>query len=119
MIQGIHAMYYSSESEALRVFLRDKLGLPHVDAGGGWLIFAVPGAEIGCHPLASADAKPSTGLSFYCDDIERTVAELRERGVEFVDAITDFGWGRGIHFAMSGDLRGQLYEPRHAQPSAR
>lgn len=117
MIKGVHAMFYSSEPEALRAFLRDKLCLPHADVGHGWLIFSLSEADLGCHPTeAGPNAKPPSGthdVSFYCDDIEQTVAELRGRGVEFLDDITNQGYGHTIHFAMPGGVKVQLYQPRY------
>ncbi|MDC3954833.1 VOC family protein [Polyangium jinanense] len=113
MIKGVHAMFYSSEAEAMRAFLRDKLGLPHTDVGEGWLIFDLPEADIGCHPT---EGRPPTGthnVSFYCDDIHATVAELRGRGVEFKDEITDRGYGFVIHFVMPGGVEVELYQPRY------
>src|SRR5262245_57077626 len=85
MIRGVHTMFYSSEPEALRAFFREKLGLPAVDVGEGWLIFDLPEADMGCHPADPTNGAPSGthDISFYCDDIERTVAELTGRGVEF------------------------------------
>src|SRR5262245_22055820 len=85
MIRGLHAMFYTSEPEALRAFLRDKLGIPAADVGGGWLIFDMPEADLGCHPADPNDGAPSgtPNISFYCDDIKTTVAELTARGVEF------------------------------------
>jgi hypothetical protein len=59
MIKGVHTMFYSSEPEALRAFIRDKLGFPYSDVGDGWLIFDLPEAEMGCHPSDSEEAKPS------------------------------------------------------------
>ena len=113
MIKGIHAMFYSAQAAELRAFIRDKLALPCTDTGEGWLIFDLPEADLGCHPT---DGKPPTGthdVSFYCDDIEKTVAELRGRGVEFNDAITDRGYGLVIHFTMPGNVNVQLYQPRY------
>jgi catechol 2,3-dioxygenase-like lactoylglutathione lyase family enzyme len=121
MIKGVHTMFYSSEPEALRVFLRDKLGFPFTDVGQGWLIFDLPEAEMGCHP-----AEPSKGaisgthdISFYCDDIGKTVAELRGRGVEFTDAVADQGYGLVTHFKMPGGLIVQLYQPRYSKNTVR
>src|SRR5258707_15480648 len=86
MIRGVHTMFYTSEPEGLRAFLRDKLGFPATDVGEGWLIFDLPEAEMGCHPADPASAPSGThNISFYCDDIKKTVAELRKRGVEFTD----------------------------------
>src|SRR5215204_4912394 len=84
MIRGVHTMLYSSQPNELRAFLRDKLGFPASDVGGGWLIFDLPEADMGCHPAAPGDNNPPVGthaISFYCDDIERTVSELRAKGV--------------------------------------
>src|SRR5580658_5840546 len=110
MIRGVHTMFYSSEPEALRAFLRDKLGFPYTDVGGGWLIFDLPEADMGCHPAGTEDgARSGThDISFYCDEIEKTVAELTERGVEFTGPITDQGYGLVTHFKMPGDFQVQL-----------
>lgn len=117
MIRGVHTMFYSSEPEALRAFLRDKLGFPYSDVGGGWLIFDVPEADMGCHPADAANGAP-TGthdISFYCDDIDKTVAELRQRGVEFTGPVTDQGYGLVTYFRMPGGVEVQLYQPRYAK----
>ena len=119
MIKGVHTMFYSSRPEALRAFLRDKLGFPFTDVGEGWLIFDLPEADMGCHPAAEPgeDGKKSGAhdVSFYCDDVEATVAELRARGVEFVGGIEDRGYGLVTHFVMPGDVRVQLYQPRYTK----
>src|SRR5262249_13082429 len=123
MIRGVHTMFYSSQAEALRAFLRDKLRLPFTDVGGGWLIFDVPQAEMGCHPTDKEDAAgvPSGthNISFYCDDIDKTVAELKARGVAFTGEITDRGYGRVIGFTMPGDVEVELYQPHYAKNAAR
>lgn len=115
MIKGVHAMFYTSEAEALRTFIRDKLRLPCTDVGDGWLIFDFAEGDMGVHPTDYEGAPPSGthNISFYTDDIETTVAELRERGVEFTDEITDEGWGIATHFVMPGDVTVQLYQPRY------
>ena len=83
MIRGMHAMFYSSQAEALRTFLKDKLGLAGTDVGGGWLIFDAPEADLGVHPTEDSEVVSGTAdISFYCDDIAQTVSELRMRGVE-------------------------------------
>lgn len=119
MIKGVHTMFYSSEPEALRAFIRDKLGFPSTDVGGGWLIFELPEADMGCHPAdeSRAHGAPSGthDISFYCDDIEKTVAELRDRGVEFDGGVVDAGFGLATHFSMPGDLRVQLYQPHYSK----
>ncbi len=115
MIRGMHAMFYSSEAAALRDFLRDKLGLRGTDVGDGWLIFDPPEADLGVHPAEGDDGLPSgtAALSFYCDDIERTVAELKGRGVEFTEEVADRGYGFVTHFKVPGGFTVQLYEPRY------
>jgi hypothetical protein len=110
-------MFYSSQPEELRAFLRDKLGFGCSDVGEGWLIFDLPEAEMGCHPADPAKGAPSGthDISFYCDDIEKTVAELRYRGVEFTDQITDQGYGLVTHFTVPGGFDVQLYQPRYVK----
>jgi catechol 2,3-dioxygenase-like lactoylglutathione lyase family enzyme len=119
MIKGLHAMVYSSDAEATRAFIRDTLGFTYTDVGDGWLIFDLPDAEMGCHPADERDgARPGThNISFYCDDIERTVADLKKRGVPFTDDVADMGYGLVTHFRMPGDITVQLYEPRYVRES--
>lgn len=104
MITGVHTMFYSSEAEKLRAFIRDKLGFSYTDVGDGWLIFHLPEADMGCHPSDSADGKTSGthDISFYCDDIHQTVATLTSRGVEFTEKVRDEGYGLVTHFKMPG-----------------
>ncbi len=115
MIRGVHTMFFTSQPEQLRAFIRDKLGFRSTDVGGGWQIFEVPEADMGCHPDDPANDQPSglQHISFYCDDIEATVAELKGRGVEFVDGIRDEGYGLATHFRMPGDIVVELYQPRY------
>ena len=117
MIKGVHTMFYSSQPEELRAFIRDKLGFPFTDVGEGWLIFDLPEAEMGCHPADPAEGAPAGthDISFYCDDIQNTVAELKKRGVEFTDQISDQGYGLVTHFKMPGEVQVQLYQPRYAK----
>jgi catechol 2,3-dioxygenase-like lactoylglutathione lyase family enzyme len=113
-------MFYSSEPEALRAFIRDKLGFPFIDVGGGWLIFELPEADMGCHPAESQRGGPRSGthdISFYCDDIEKTVAELRGRGVEFERGVEDEGFGLTTRFRVPGGFTLQLYQPHYAKRS--
>jgi hypothetical protein len=120
MIRGLHGLFYSSEPEAMRAFLRDKLQLPHTDTGGGWLIFDLPEADLGVHPLDES-GKPPSGthdISFYCDDIQGTVAGLKSRGVTFDKEIADHGYGFVTYFTMPGGVRVQLYEPKYAKRAA-
>ena len=116
MIKGVHTMFYTSEPEALRAFLREKLRFPFTDVGDGWLIFDLPNAELGCHSSETDEGQVLSGtphISFYCDDIEATVAELKSRGVEFTDAIADHGYGLVTHFKAPGDFQIQLYQPKY------
>ena len=115
MIRGVHTMFCSSEPEELRAFIRDKLCFPYTDVGDGWLIFDLPEADMGCHPADDREGKSSGThyISFYCDDVENTVEELKGRGVVFVDEIQDVGYGLATHFLMPGDLRVQLYQPKY------
>jgi predicted enzyme related to lactoylglutathione lyase len=113
MIRGLHAMFYTSEPEALRAFFRDKLSFPATDVGGGWLIFDMPEADLGCHPADAGAPSGPPDNSFYCDDIERPVAELTARGVEFVGPVADHGYGLVTHFRAPGGLEIQLYQPKY------
>jgi catechol 2,3-dioxygenase-like lactoylglutathione lyase family enzyme len=119
MIRGVHTMFYSSQPEALRAFIRDKLGFTFSDVGDGWLIFNLPEADMGCHPCEdeTGETTPSgtPHISFYCDDIRETVKDLKIKGVEFVDDITDAGYGLATHFKMPGDFAVQLYQPHYSK----
>ena len=121
MIKGVHAMFYSSQADELRNFLRDKLQLAATDVGEGWLIFDVPEAEMGCHPAdPEHGARSGThNISFYCDDVEKTMAALQARGVEFTDPVADHGYGLVTFFKAPGDFKVQLYQPRYTKKKAR
>ena len=115
MIKGVHTMFYSSQVEALRTYIKEKLGFPATDVGGGWLIFDIPEADMGCHPTEDG-AGPASGthyVSFYCDDIHSTMKELAGRGVEFADEVSDVGYGLAVHFVMPGGVEVELYEPAY------
>ncbi len=115
MIKGVHTMFYSSKPEELRAFMRDKLGFRCTDVGDGWLIFDIPEADMGCHPSEAEDGKGSGthNISFYCDDIHKTVDELSSRGVEFTEPISDQGFGLVTHFKVPGEFTIQLYQPQY------
>lgn len=116
MIRGMHAMFYSSEAEHLRAFLRDKLGLTGTDVGEGWLIFDAPEADLGVHPTEGEKVASGTAeISFYCDDIDATVRELKSRGVEFVQDIEDHGYGLVTFFRVPGSFSVQLYQPKYSK----
>lgn len=120
MIRGVHTMFYTSQAEEMRTFLRDKLGFTsYTDVGDGWLIFNLPEADMGCHP---ADPNGRHGapsgthaISFYCDDIEATVADLKAKDVEFRGEIQDEGFGLVTYFVMPGDVTVQLYQPHYTK----
>jgi predicted enzyme related to lactoylglutathione lyase len=116
MIRGLHMMFYSSQAEELRTFLRDKVGLSGTDTGGGWLIFDAPEADLGVHPTGENEAPSGTAdISFYCDNIEETVRELKARGVEFVHDVEDHGYGLVTHMKVPGDFTIQLYQPKYSK----
>ncbi|NNE10613.1 MAG: VOC family protein [Ilumatobacter sp.] len=118
MINGFHTIIYSDDAEATRGFLRDVLGWPSLDAGGGWLIFKTPPTEMGVHPAAGPDGEqwgtvPTHQVSLMCDDIEATAAELRAKGVLVSDEIRDEGFGLTTTIEVPGAGSMMLYEPRH------
>jgi catechol 2,3-dioxygenase-like lactoylglutathione lyase family enzyme len=116
MIKGVHAMFYSSQADALRGFLRDTLGLSFTDVGGGWLIFDLPEAEMGVHPADDTQPHARAGthdISFYCDDIGQTVAALKGKGVEFAGEPQDQGYGIVTQFKLPGDVMVHLYQPHY------
>jgi len=113
MISGAHMIIYSSDPEADRPFLRDVLGLTHVDAGEGWLIFALPPSEIAIHP---AEESGRHEIFLICEDIEAFVAEVERRGHQ-TGAVEDHGWGLLSPLALPGGGRVGVYEPRHARPN--
>ena len=114
-ITGVHAILYAKDAEATRAFLRDTLELESVDAGGGWLIFALPPAEIAAHPTAPDDSGRHQ-LYLMCDDIHATVAELTAKGVEFSRDVTEQGFGLMTTLKVPGGGELGLYEPRHPLP---
>ena len=113
MIRGMHAMFYSSQASELRAFFRDKLGLDGTDVGEGWLIFKAPEADLGVHPTDGNPPSGTADVSFYCDDIVKTVAELKGRGVEFTEDVADHGYGLVTHFKVPGGFKVQLYQPKY------
>lgn len=117
MIRGVHTMFYSSQAEELRAFFRDKLGFPFTDVGGGWLIFDLPAGDLGVHPVDDPQSAPAGthNISFFCDDIHGTVAELKARGVEFSADVVDHGYGFVTYFKIPGDFEVQLYQPKYAK----
>jgi catechol 2,3-dioxygenase-like lactoylglutathione lyase family enzyme len=112
MISGAHTIVYSADPEADRAFFRDVLGLPHVDVGGGWLIFSLPPAEVAVHPSEKNDVHE---LFLLCDDIEVFVAGMKERGMPFTP-VEDAGWGLITRLTLPGGGRLGVYQPRHTRP---
>jgi catechol 2,3-dioxygenase-like lactoylglutathione lyase family enzyme len=113
MIIGAHSFIYSKDAEADRAFLRDVLGFPHVDAGGGWLIFALPASELAVHPHDRNDGQE---LYLMCDDAEAFVAEMKSRGIA-CDPVSEQGWGALTRVTLPSGGRLGVYEPRHVRPA--
>jgi len=120
MIFGTHLLLYSRDPEADRAFFRNVLGFPHVDSGGGWLIFALPPAEMGIHPAednltqghAGQDLATGT-LYLMCDHLSGTLEELAEKGVGHTE-LREAEWGVATSIRLPGGASLGLYEPRHA-----
>jgi catechol 2,3-dioxygenase-like lactoylglutathione lyase family enzyme len=112
MITGAHAIIYSSDAEADRAFFRDVLGLNYVDSGEGWLIFALPPAELAVHP---AEQGGRHELFLLCDDVEAFVLEMMQQGVRCTP-IQNQDWGRLTAITLPGGGRLGVYQPTHAQP---
>jgi predicted enzyme related to lactoylglutathione lyase len=110
MITGLHSIVFSPDAEEDRAFFRDTLELRSVDAGGGWLIFAMPPAELAVHPT---DGDGHHELYLMCDDIDATLDDLRGKGVEVSSEITDAGWGRLASLKLPSGSDLAIYEPRH------
>jgi len=110
MITGVHALVYTKDADGVRAFFRDVLGFPSVDAGDGWLIFALPPAELGIHP---SDGKLEHELYLMCEDCEATIADLKSKGVEFTRPVTDEGYGLFTSIRLPGGGELGLYQPKH------
>jgi len=119
VIAGAHTLLYAEDAEAARAFFRDVLGFDHVDAHGGWLIFALPPGELGIHPTERPEHESGRQeLYFMCHDLAATMAELEAKGVEFTSGVDEEGFGRLTRFKVPGAGDAWLYEPRHASPLA-
>lgn len=108
MITGTHLILYSSNAEADRAFLRDTLGFHHVDAGHGWLIFALPPAEAAIHP---ADA-PKHEIYLMCDDLKSEIAALTKKGAT-CSPIEEARWGSITKLILPSGAEIGLYQPKH------
>jgi catechol 2,3-dioxygenase-like lactoylglutathione lyase family enzyme len=118
MITGFHTIIYSEDAEATRAFFRDVLEWPSVDAGGGWLIFKTPPAEMGVHPAVSEGGErwatiPHAQLSVMCDDLVATIADLQGKGVEVAEEIRNEGFGLVTEIEVPGAGSMMLYQPLH------
>lgn len=119
MINAAHAIIYAEDADAARAFFRDVLGLPNVDAHGGWLIFQLPPAELGIHPAMdeTGNVDPAGSgrheLYFMCDDVVATVAELEAKGVEFTSGVEDRRFGLVATMRVPGAGEIGLYQPSH------
>ncbi|HVZ34968.1 MAG TPA: hypothetical protein VG963_21220 [Polyangiaceae bacterium] len=112
MIHGAHVIIYSQDAEADRAFFRDVLKYPYADAGHGWLIFALPPAEIAVHPSEQNDAHE---LYFMCDDVRALIAEMNAKGVA-CSPIDEQRWGSITHLTLPGGGKIGVYQPKHASP---
>jgi catechol 2,3-dioxygenase-like lactoylglutathione lyase family enzyme len=113
MINAVHTILFARDVDAARAFFSDVLGLHSVDAGGGWLIFALPPAELAVHP---AEGEAGQELYLMTDDLDGTLGALRERGVTVVSEPSDQGWGVLASVEVPGYGPIGLYEPRHPVP---
>jgi len=116
VITGMHAIVFSPEAEKVRAFFADVLGMPSVDAGGGWPIFALPPAELAVHP---ADGESRHELFLMCDNIQDTLTELQRKGAEVTRDVSDQGWGLLAAIRLPDGSELPIYEPRHPSPLRR
>jgi catechol 2,3-dioxygenase-like lactoylglutathione lyase family enzyme len=112
-VSGVHTILYSRDVDAARGFFRDVLGLDSVDSGGGWLIFALPPAELAFHPT---DGTARAELFLMCQDLDATREQLRQKGVRFAGPVSEESWGRLAHMEVPGFGPLGLYEPHHPSP---
>jgi len=109
----MHAIVFSRDAEKVRAFFADVLGMPSADAGGGWLIFALPPAELAVHP---ADGDSHHQLYLMCDDIHATLNELKAKGAEVAGEVSDQGWGLLAAVRLPDGSEFPIYQPRHPSP---
>lgn len=115
MIFGAHVILYSKDAAADRVFLRDVLGFKSVDAGHGWLIFALPPAEVAIHPAEENDRHE---LYFMCGDLKAEISALERKGVGCSD-VQEARWGSIVKIRLPGGGEVGLYQPKHAMALSR
>src|SRR6185436_14139589 len=109
MIHGAHVIIYSTNAEADRAFFRDVLEYPFADAGDGWLIFALPPAEVAVHP---AEKNDDHELYLMCDDVKAVIATLRARKIA-CSAPRELEWGILTQITLPGGGELGLYQPKH------
>ena len=110
MFTGVHSLIFTKDAEAARAFFRDVLEFPWVNAGDGWLVFALPPTEVGLHP---EDGDRDHELHLLCDDIHATVARLQAKGVKLVEPIHEEEWGIATRIEVPGDAWIGIYQPKH------
>jgi catechol 2,3-dioxygenase-like lactoylglutathione lyase family enzyme len=117
VITAVHTLVYADDADAARAFFRDVLEWPYVDAHDGWLIFRTGPSELGVHPTAGENwsSDPHHEITLMCDDIDKTVAELRAKGVTFTREIRDEGFGRTTALEVPGAGEMLLYQARHPE----
>jgi catechol 2,3-dioxygenase-like lactoylglutathione lyase family enzyme len=115
MINGAHIVLYTKDPEADRAFFRDVLQLPSVDAGHGWLIFALPPAEAAFHGVDQNDESDCHELFFMCDDIAATLRELKKKNVPVSD-VSEQRWGSLATLTLPGGGKVGIYQPKHPRP---
>ena len=115
MIFGAHVVVYSKEATADRAFFREVLGFSSVDAGHGWLMFALPPAEVAVHP---AEENGRHELYFMCDDLKSEMRRLQSKGVSFSD-VEEARWGSVSRIRLPGGGEVGLYQPKHPLAFAR
>ena len=116
MIVALHSLIFADDADATRAFFRDVLRFPGVDTGGGWLIFKTGPSELGVHPN-DGSAGPPFDVSLICDDLDATMAELRDRGAEFVGGAQEQSWGRVARLKVPGAGEMTLYQPAYQPPA--
>lgn len=112
MIVGAHSIIYSRNPEADRAFLRDMLGLPHVDVGEGWLIFGLPPSEVAVHP---SEENGVHEFFFMCEDVGAFVERMSGQGIA-CGPVQQMGWGMLTRVTLPGGGELGVYQPRHARP---
>lgn len=114
MITGAHSILYSNQPKADREFLKNIMGLPHVDVGGGWLIFGLPPAELAVHP---AEVSGKQEFYFICDDVEAFTSEMQKHSVT-CSAIHEEPWGKLVDITLPGGGQLGVYQALHERPAS-